>query len=141
MTLSVTTATSAGGTASVNATTQEIIYTPPTDFVGEDTISYTVSDGSSLTSTGTITVLVSDYSPRSIALTLPSLATKSRISGISLVGTDLLGNAVEMPIEYVADEAIVQRLVAWQLQDSNPSDSILAERKRPERDCRFQRRR
>ena len=70
-----------------------------------------MSDGSTVTSTGTITIQVSDYAKRKIDVLLPSLATDSRIPGITLTGTDLLGNSVEMPIEYSGGAAFFSDLL------------------------------
>ena len=48
----------------VDSVTQTILYTPAVGFIGTDTVSYTVSDGSDLTASGTITIEVTDYEPR-----------------------------------------------------------------------------
>lgn len=95
LTLSVTTPTEAGGSAEVETLTQTILYTPAEGFVGTDLINYTVSDGSDLSSSGTITIEVTDYQPRQIQVTLPKPISDLKISGITLTGTDASGNSVE----------------------------------------------
>ena len=55
--LTVTEATATNGTVDVN-TDGTLRYTPPENFSGEDTITYTISDGNGGTSTATVTVQV-----------------------------------------------------------------------------------
>lgn len=105
LSVTVITPTQAGGIAEVDASTQAILYTPPAGFIGTDTISYTVSDGSDLTASGTITINVTDYEPRQIKLTLPKPISDMNISGITLSGTDLAGNTIQKSIAYNADQA------------------------------------
>ena len=99
LTVTVVSATAQGGTATVDADTQAVQYTPPNpDFVGTDTITYTVSDGVE-TSTGTITVEVTDFETRKITLAIGDAAGMPQIDGIVLRGTNLLGEAVEVPLD------------------------------------------
>lgn len=100
LTVTVSTPTSAGGTAEVEVSSQEILYTPPEGFIGTDTITYNVSDGSDLTATGTITIEVTDYQPRKIQITLPKPVSDLKISGIQLTGTDASGNPVEKTADH-----------------------------------------
>ena len=112
LTVSVDSNTTAGGSASVDPLTQGILYTPPTpDFIGTDTINYTVSDGSGLSSAGTITVEVTDFEQRSITLALDSLPGMARIEGIVLRGTNLLGDAVEVSLDMTSDESAFENLM------------------------------
>ncbi len=107
-TLSITLAsatTTEGGTATVDAATQSIRYTPPADFTGTDTISYTVGDGSGVTSSGTITINVEDFTERTISLALPAMGTTTRVNGVTLNGTNLLGDLVSVPLTYGTDSA------------------------------------
>jgi cyclophilin family peptidyl-prolyl cis-trans isomerase len=102
---SVATTTTEGGTVRIDAATQTILYTPPsTDFTGTDTFAYSIGDGE-LSTSGTITVTVADFTVRSLELTLPESAGRNRISGIRLTGTDLLGHSVDMPLTYGAGKA------------------------------------
>ncbi|MCH1495082.1 MAG: Ig-like domain-containing protein, partial [Rubripirellula sp.] len=105
LSVTVITPTQAGGIAEVDTLTQAILYTPPAGFVGTDTISYTVSDGSDLTASGTITINVTDYESRQIKLTLPKPISDMNISGITLSGTDLAGNTIQKSIAYNAEQA------------------------------------
>jgi len=61
-TLTVTSVgTPANGTAEIDPTTGEVIYTPNTGFVGTDTFTYTVNDGTpGNDSTATVTITVTD---------------------------------------------------------------------------------
>lgn len=104
LTLSVTSPTAEGGVAELSDDNSQILYTPPVDFVGTDTISYTVADGTGLTTSGTITVQVNEFSRRQIQLKLP-LDDGYRIEGVTLLGNDVLGNSVEMPIAYAGGVA------------------------------------
>jgi cyclophilin family peptidyl-prolyl cis-trans isomerase len=51
---------SAGGQISIGAGNSNIRYTPPANFIGSETFTYTLSDGSGGTATATVTVTVSD---------------------------------------------------------------------------------
>jgi hypothetical protein len=93
----------AGGTVRIDSATGSIFYTPPSnDFTGTDTFTFDVGDGSGLTSTGTITVNVSDFTERNIFVRFPAGAVRG-VTGIQLVGTDALGGAVNMPLTYGQD--------------------------------------
>ncbi len=97
----VSSPTTAGGTVRRDAASQAILYTPPSaEFTGQDTFTYTVSDGSLVTSTGTVTINVVDFTERDIVLELASMAAHSRVGGITLKGTNLLGDTVEVPLAY-----------------------------------------
>jgi len=101
----VSTTTTAGGTARIGDDSTTILYTPPaTDFSGEDSLTYTVADGTGLTSSGTLTINVADFTERDIRIQLPTSARHARVDGIMLVGTDLLGASVEMPLQFSANE-------------------------------------
>ena len=105
--VSVTTPTSAGGTARIDATTQMILYTPPSDsFTGTDTINYSIDDGNGLTSSGVITINVADFTERDIFVTLPSTTTISRVNGVMLTGTNLLGESVALPLAYNTNNGV-----------------------------------
>ena len=99
LTVTVVSATAQGGTATVDPATQAVQYTPPNaEFVGTDTITYTVSDGVE-SSTGTITVDVTDFETRKITLAIGNTAGAPQIDGIVLRGTNLLGEIVEIPLD------------------------------------------
>ena len=96
LTLAVVTNTSAGGTASVNGN-GEIVYTPPSDtFTGTDTISYTVEDADGAVSTGTITVVVEDFTTRSIRIALYDQQAGLINATVRLTGQDSVGNDVDL---------------------------------------------
>ena len=102
----VTSPTTAGGTVRVASGSQSILYTPPSaTFAGTDTFTYTVSDGSGLTSTGTITINVANFTERDIILNSADSASFAHVNGILLKGTNLLGNTVEVPLTIDAQNA------------------------------------
>jgi large repetitive protein len=105
-----TSPTTAGGTARIS--NQTILYTPPSStFFGTDTFTYRISDGSSLTSTGTITITVNNFTTRDLALVLPSSTAQGRVNGIMLKGTNLLGATVEVPLTYNANNAVFDNVL------------------------------
>jgi uncharacterized repeat protein (TIGR01451 family) len=53
------TTTANGGTVSINATTGAFTYNPPVGFEGTDSFSYTLSNGTGLTDTATVSINVS----------------------------------------------------------------------------------
>ena len=106
-TLTITTvsaSTTAGGSARIDG--DSIQYTPPSaDFTGTDTFTYSISDGT-LTSSGTVTISINDFTTRDIFLSMPSSASQNRINNIVLRGTNLLGETVEVPLTYTDDSAL-----------------------------------
>ena len=103
LTVTVVSETAQGGTASVDSETQAVLYTPPNaDFVGTDTITYTVSDGNE-SSTGTITVEVTDFETRRITIQMDDDAGTPQVGGIVLRGNNLLGETVEIPLDSTGD--------------------------------------
>lgn len=127
---SVSTTTSQGGTARIDATTQTIFYTPPSDFSGTDTITYTIGDGT-LSTSGTITVNVADYTVRSVELLLPDSASRNRVAGIRLVGTDLLGGSVDMPLTYANSAATFEDILPGNYQIEIPAIPFLQNAEQP----------
>ena len=95
---------SGGGQFRIDDSSGSIFYTPPSgEFVGTDSVTFVVNDGTGLTSNGTLTVDVVDLVPRNILLSATGLEFLPRINGIKLTGTDALGNSVDMALTYVAD--------------------------------------
>ncbi len=100
---SVSSPTTAGGTARIDTTTQSILYTPPSaDFTGTDTITFTINDDNGGTSSGTITINVAEYQERNVFLNLPS-SSFAQVRGIMIEGTNLLGDSVQLPVAYNYD--------------------------------------
>ena len=97
-TLSVTTASAANGSVTINAD-GTISYTPNANFNGSDTITYSISDGNGGTATATVTVTVNAGNDAPIArndsattaedspVTVPVLANDSDIDGDPLTVT------------------------------------------------------
>ena len=69
--LTIIQAAAGRGTVVINAD-GTLTYTPPADFTGSDTISYTISDGQGGTSTGTVAVTVTGANDAPTASPLPS---------------------------------------------------------------------
>ncbi len=122
----VTSPTTAGGTVRVASGLQSILYTPPSStFTGTDTFTYTVDDGSTVTSTGTITINVADFTERDIILNLSNSAREGRVGGIMLKGTNLLGDTVEVPLTYDADSARFDNVLPGQYTVEIPAIPFL----------------
>ncbi|MCG8649509.1 MAG: cadherin-like domain-containing protein, partial [Pirellulales bacterium] len=97
----------AGGSVRIDSTTGSILYTPPTgSFTGEDSFTYTVEDGSGLTSSGTVTINVSDFTERDIFLVYETESI-GRIGGVVIRGVNVLGEDVEVPLTYRSDNTAV----------------------------------
>ncbi|TWU43120.1 putative peptidyl-prolyl cis-trans isomerase [Novipirellula aureliae] len=103
----------AGGTVRIDSATGSIFYTPSSaDFTGTDTFTYTVNDGSSLTSSGTITIEVSNFTERDLTLLFDEAGVQAaQISGIMLRGTDELGGIVELPLSVVDGKAVFENIL------------------------------
>jgi hypothetical protein len=98
-----------GGQVSVSADGTAIEYTPPADFTGTDTVTYTIEDPDGATDTATVTVEVLDYIPSDLSGYVffdvnndgVKDAVEVPIGGvtISLQGTDILGATVQLSTE------------------------------------------
>ncbi len=94
--------TSEGGTVRIGDDEASIFYTPPSgEFTGTDTFTYTVEDEGELTTEGTLTIQVTDFSQRSIQLTTAngSQSLQHFASSITLSGTNDLGESVNQTLE------------------------------------------
>ncbi|KAA1259161.1 putative peptidyl-prolyl cis-trans isomerase [Rubripirellula obstinata] len=90
-------ATTAGGTVRQDTASGTLFYSPPSaDFTGSDSFTYTVADGSGLTTTGTVTIDVTDFIARTISYNLSVNPSSLSASSFRLVGTDALGAAVDV---------------------------------------------
>ena len=89
-------ATSAGGSVSINVTTDGLVYSPAADYVGVETFSYTVTDGINTTG-GLVTVTVDQVITSSVAseyhVLNPRLAT-GNIKVVSLVDNNTISAGV-----------------------------------------------
>ena len=77
----------AGGTVTVNPD-GTIDYTPPADFNGTDTITYTVTDPSGATDTGTITVTVNPVNDAPVAVDDADTTDEDTAVTIDVLGND-----------------------------------------------------
>ncbi|MEM9586557.1 MAG: Ig-like domain-containing protein, partial [Planctomycetota bacterium] len=109
LTFTAVSTTAQGGVVAIGTNDDEITYTPPSgDFTGEDTFTYTVSDGNGLTETGTITVTVADFERRSLVVQPTSSSNTEGFSyHIRLTGTDVLGQSVDRLVERDADGVLM----------------------------------
>ena len=90
--LTVTAAVStAGGAVTINAD-GTLNYLPPANFTGEDTITYTISDGNEGTSTATVTVTVASVNDAPVA-TNSSVET---LEDTSIIQLDVLANVTDI---------------------------------------------
>ncbi|OYP36994.1 Ig-like domain-containing protein [Rhodopirellula sp. MGV] len=84
-----------GGTVAIDSS-GNITYRPSSaSFSGTDTFTYRVSDGTT-TSTGTLTVQVENFAERSIRVRFNGSNALSVVGSVRLVGTDTLGNSVDI---------------------------------------------
>lgn len=98
--------TSAGGTVSITDGGQSLSYTPPADFVGTDTFTYTVQDSNGGEAQSTISVTVLDFIPSSLSGSVYMDVNNDGVHGsqemmiagvtILLTGTDQQGNAINL---------------------------------------------
>ena len=89
--------TTAGGSVRQDTASGTLFYTPPSDtFTGTDSFTYTVADGSGLTTTGTVSVTVLEFTTRTISYNLATNPSSLNSDSFRLVGTDALGTAVNL---------------------------------------------
>ncbi len=87
--------TTAGGTVSIDSN-GSLQYTPPsTTFTGNDTINYSVSDGSGDDRDGTLSIEIVALSERNVIIRFSSNQAESIAAAARLTGTDALGDNVE----------------------------------------------
>lgn len=87
-----------GGTVRIADDGGSIFYTPPSGgFTGTDSFAYTVEDDAGLTSEATLTIQVTDFTQRSIRVTMPGGSSNlpHLAAAITLTGTNDLGETVE----------------------------------------------
>ncbi len=98
-TLSVTAASALHGTVSINSD-GTLNYTPDADYSGEDTITYTLSDGNLTDDTGTVTVTVTGSNDAPIAvddaITVKEGATFTSSVDLDSNDTDVDGDALSV---------------------------------------------
>lgn len=106
LTVSAIDTTGTAGTVGIAPDSLSVLYTPAADFLGSDTFTYTLSDGTSESSPVTVTVNVVEFVPGSLSgfVYIDSNNNGVRDAGeeafdgvaISLTGTDDFGNAVSL---------------------------------------------
>lgn len=111
LTITAVGTTASGGTVTIASDGKSVRYTPPSaTYTGSDSFTYTVTDPSGATTTGTLAVSVLDYIPRDFIV---SLAPPSSTSGgsstdyyanfpVSLTGSDYNGTPVTAQGTYQA---------------------------------------
>jgi len=92
--LTVTAATAANGTVSIDPVTGALTYAPDAGFSGTDTISYTLNDGAGGTAGGAVVVVVSAGAAVPVAVDDAVSATEDTpfVSTVSLIANDTDGN-------------------------------------------------
>ncbi|MEM7311507.1 MAG: LamG-like jellyroll fold domain-containing protein, partial [Planctomycetota bacterium] len=78
-----------GGTTSIDASTGNVTYTPPSDFVGTDRFSYTIEDEQGATATGDVIITILPSDPTRLELDLAH-------SGVSNVQVRFHGSVIEV---------------------------------------------
>jgi uncharacterized repeat protein (TIGR03806 family) len=113
---------SAGGTIIVNASSDGLVYTPFTGYIGSETFNYTISDGFGGTSTGAVTVDVQDSSSGGSGAYLPDSSGQVVIEAehydlkFSQSGRDWLP---DFSAGYVGSSAMLSAPNSWLSINSN----------------------
>ena len=91
-TLTITTlGTPSHGTATISSDGKTVIYTPTTDFTGQDVFTYTVKNQNNETDTATITVNVTPTNDNPVAVNDAFTATEDSPRDMDVLANDLLG--------------------------------------------------
>ena len=85
----------ASGAASVSGDGLSVIYTPNADFVGEETLTYTLSDGNGGQDTGSVVITVRDFVPSSVA---GAVFIDSNGNGLRDFGESAVGGVQTCPL-------------------------------------------
>ena len=128
-TLSVSTfdtATAQGGSVRVDSASGVLFYTPPSDtFSGTDTFNYTIADSGGLTTSGAITIEVSDFATRSVIYELDPNLSISAQAGIRLKGTNAVGQEVDVAPALVEGKLEFQDLLPGEYRIEVPANPFL----------------
>lgn len=91
---SVTQPETGKGTISIATGGKSLVYSAPnTDFTGNVTFQYTISDGNGLTSTATVTLAVVNYTPRDVGV-----IAVTPVQGVLLVAQQISGQTGNAPV-------------------------------------------
>ena len=90
--LTVVTATASNGTVSINADSS-LNYVPNADFIGSDTISYTLDDGNGATSTGEVSIIVN---PASDSVDDALITSEDTAATINVLSNDTFGTGAAL---------------------------------------------
>lgn len=86
----------------LGGTSPNLSYTPQANFHGTDTIGFSVSDGNGGTDTGTVTITVSPVNDPPVAVNSTLSVTEDIAQPVTLVGTDIDGDALSYSITSAA---------------------------------------
>ena len=130
LTVSAIDTTGTAGTVAIAPDNLTVVYTPATNFLGTDTFTYTLSDGTAEAAPVTVTVNVVEFVPGSLSgfVYIDSNNNGLRDAGeeafdgvsISLTGTDDFGNAVSL-------QATTDTNGAYSFNDLAPGSYTVAE--------------
>ncbi len=91
------------GVVQIAANSRSVTYQPKAGYKGDETFTYTISDGNGGTAQATVTIHVLEYTPRSISGNVATRFTALGGMKIDLTGTDEFSNAVTMSTHSLAD--------------------------------------
>jgi cyclophilin family peptidyl-prolyl cis-trans isomerase len=103
LTITAVTQGTQGGSVQIAADLRRLTYTPAAGFEGNETFTYTVSDGNGGTDQATVTIRVLEYTPRSVSGYVGANGTSLGGMTMNLVGSDEFANAVSRSTVSLAD--------------------------------------
>ncbi len=112
------------GTVSISSDKKSIVYTPPnSNFSGTVSFSYTIGDGSALTSTATVSLNVSSFTLRQISGDLVTLSAGNLdfYTQLSLQGTTFDNTPVTRNIELSDSSFVIPNLVPGSYRIETPT--------------------
>jgi hypothetical protein len=95
---------SQGGSVRIAANGSAVIYTPPVDFIGTETFTYTIADQGNLTATATVTVNVEPLAVPSARVDLVTVAEDTTNNVIDVLANDRVNTGEEAILLRIATQ-------------------------------------
>ncbi len=103
LTITAVTPGTKGGSVQIATGSKSVTYTPATGYKGDETFTYTISDGNGGTAQATVTIRVLEYTPRSISGNVMTHMASLGGMRIDLTGTDEFAKPVTLSTTSLAD--------------------------------------
>jgi hypothetical protein len=125
----VAVSTSGGGSVAINADNVSVDYTPLANYNGTETITYSVSDGTFINTTGTLTVTITSVSDAPIAFADLEIVTgdSSVTTSINVIANDTDGDGDNITLDAVSISGTGTVIINNNMIDYTPAAGFVDE--------------